>query len=83
MSLFLLLLACYPELKPAPDSSVPDSTMVDSEDSASCGGAGFVALYPDTDDDGLSDGDEVIVEGQFALRDGVQIVVDSQTTDAR
>ncbi|MFT5441005.1 MAG: RND family efflux transporter MFP subunit [Myxococcota bacterium] len=33
--------------------------------------------------EGLQEGDEVIVKGQFALRDGVAIVVDSQTTRAR
>lgn len=71
MSLFLLLLACYPELKPAPDSSVPDSTMVDSEDSASCGGAGFVALYPDTDDDGFGTG---VAEQQCADTPGFSTV---------
>lgn len=33
--------------------------------------------------DGLSEGDQVIVEGQFALRDGVAIVVDSPTASSR
>jgi hypothetical protein len=31
----------------------------------------------------LADGDEVIVNGQFALRDGIAIVVDSQSASAR
>lgn len=33
--------------------------------------------------EGLNDGDEVIVKGQFAIRDGVEIVVDSQPASAR
>jgi membrane fusion protein (multidrug efflux system) len=32
---------------------------------------------------GLADGDEVIVNGQFALRDGIAIVVDSQSASTR
>ncbi len=55
MNLFLLLQACYPELKPPLDSTLSDSQIVDSEDSA-CGGAGQASLYADGDGDGFGTG---------------------------